>query len=122
MTESLVLPYRYRARLDRIVDADTLDMTVDLGFRTTRKTRFRVAGIDAWEVRGEEREKGLEASRFVAGWAKTADVDGWPFIIDSHRDSTGKYGRWLADVWRAVDGAHLATDLVARGHAQHVIY
>lgn len=52
--------YHYDAVVTNIVDGDTVDMEISLGFSLTIKERIRLAGIDAPEVRGEEREKGLE--------------------------------------------------------------
>ncbi|GAG20500.1 unnamed protein product, partial [marine sediment metagenome] len=44
--------YTYRAKLDRVVDGDTVDLFVDLGFNICIKDRFRLLGIDTPELRG----------------------------------------------------------------------
>ena len=56
--------FEYNAVLDRVVDGDTIDATIDLGFDTWKKTRIRFYGINAPESRTrdlEEKKKGLAA-------------------------------------------------------------
>ena len=120
----MVLPYRYRADVLRVVDADTIDMRVDLGMHTFVEERFRVFGIDAWETRGVERPQGLLAKTFAVDWFGSSfdDSTDWPFIIDTHRDSTGKYGRWLATIFKLDHAMDLATALVLNGHAEWRTY
>ena len=57
--------YWYKAKVVKIVDADTVDLMVSLGLHSYSEERFRLRGIDAWEVRGKEREKGLLAKARV---------------------------------------------------------
>ena len=56
--------YEYTAKLDRVVDGDTCDALIDLGFDTWVKKRIRFYGVDTWESRTrnkEEKKKGLAA-------------------------------------------------------------
>ena len=56
--------YIYRGKLERVVDGDTIDALIDVGFDIWVKKRIRYQGIDAWESRTrnlEEKAKGLEA-------------------------------------------------------------
>jgi micrococcal nuclease len=60
--------YTYNAKVERVVDGDTVDALVDLGFDTWKKVRVRFYGIDAYESRTrdlEEKEKGLLAKQRV---------------------------------------------------------
>ena len=60
--------YYYNAKLDRVVDGDTIDALVDLGFDTWKHVRIRLNGIDAYESRTrdlKEKEKGLRAKARV---------------------------------------------------------
>ena len=57
--------YIYKATVTKVVDGDTVDLLVDCGFNIIRKERIRFYGVDAWETRGEERERGLKAKEFV---------------------------------------------------------
>ena len=49
--------YWYKAKVVKVVDADTVDLLVSLGLHSYSEERFRLYGIDAWEVRGEERRR-----------------------------------------------------------------
>lgn len=116
------IPYRYRSRVFHIVDGDTMDLIVDLGMYTTREIRIRLFGVDTPEVRGPEREEGLLATKFVVDWIERAQEDpdeGWPLVIDTHMDSKGKYGRWLATIYDK-SGYSLADALLAAGLAQKI--
>ncbi|AGM11201.1 endonuclease [Haloarcula hispanica tailed virus 2] len=116
MTEPWVFP---RARVERVVDGDTLDLIFDLGFRTYVHQRVRLRDVDTNEVYGvshdsEEYEKGVEQSKFVKNWVFEAESAGelWPFTVETRK--RGKYGRYLADVTRHSDGEDLAEALKAR--------
>lgn len=114
--------WTYRARLDTrasgVVDGDTVDLVVDLGFHTQQTIRARVRGVDTAEVYGvskdsDEYEQGQEHSRFVREWFDHARTDydtEWPLVVVTEK--TGKYGRWVADIGRKCDGHDLATDLI----------
>jgi micrococcal nuclease len=88
--------YEYRAKLLRVVDGDTVDLQVDLGFRILHNIRVRLAGIDTPEIFGKttpgEREKGLEAKAYVEAALTSIDL-----VIRTNK--TGKYGRWIADIY-----------------------
>lgn len=120
--------WTYRAQPDHrsdhdlgVVDGDTLDLVLDQGLDSFGAARVRLGGVDTAEVYGvshdsEEYETGRTHSRYVAGWMAEAKADhegGWPLVVRTARDESGKYGRLVADVTRRVDGANLADDLVA---------
>lgn len=90
------------------MDGDTVDLLVDLGFRLTSTQRFRLLDVDCPELRGEERERGLEAKNFVQGLLPV----GAEVVVVSEK--TGKWGRWLARIW--VDGLCVNDELVRHGH------
>ena len=108
--------YRYRAHVLRVYDGDTITVRVDLGFHTHRIERLRLARIDAWEVRGEERPAGLIAR----DWLRT-QILGKDIEIQTNKDATGKYGRYIAEVY-TLDGGCLNDSLVANGHARYQNY
>lgn len=85
--------YIRRATVVNVVDGDTLDAVVDLGFDhiTTRK-RFRILDIDCPEVRGAEREEGLKVKQYVEELLKDKQV----YIQSFRKDS---FGRWLSDLY-----------------------
>lgn len=102
--------YWYSARVEKVVDGDTVDLVVDLGFRTSMRDRFRLYGINAWETRGDDREKGLAAKARLEGL-----IGGREITINTYKDERGKYGRWLAILY--VDEININGLLVQEGHA-----
>lgn len=119
--------YEYQATVHRIVDADTLDLNVDLGMGVFTRQRIRLARVDAWEVRGEEREKGMAAKVRVAELLAGTEDGPMKVIIRTKKDKRGKYGRYIAEVIipaRQEDGilvpeVNLSDKLVAEGHAEY---
>lgn len=109
--------YYYNAEVKKIIDGDTFDIVIDLGFDTLRKGRVRLYGVNTPESRTtnlEEKQKGLAAKEFTDQWlAKT----GHKVKIETILDKNEKYGRVLAKVWNA-EGQCLNTDIVASGLAR----
>lgn len=122
-------PYKYRAKLTHIVDGDTYDFEVDLGFRTTKEIRVRPLDVDTaetWFVShdSEEYERGVIHTEFVEEWFEEAreEYDGkWPFVVDTKKDETGKYGRWLAYIYRKSDGEEV-TEALIEEFGEEVVY
>jgi micrococcal nuclease len=106
--------FEYRATLVSVYDADTIRCNIDLGFGVwLSNQKIRLYGINAWEVRGTERELGLAAKQAVEDQFENR---GSEFILRTVRDTQGKYGRWLGTVmWE--DGLNLNEWLVAERHA-----
>jgi micrococcal nuclease len=100
--------WTYRAKVAKVVDGDTLDLDVDLGFRVTHRVRARLARIDTAETSTSEgkRVKALVAERVPVG----ADA----MIVTGKGD---RYGRWIAEV-RLGDGVNLSDWLLASGMAR----
>ncbi len=103
--------YIYKATVTKVVDGDTVDLLVDCGFNIIRKERIRFYGVDAWETRGEEREMGLEAKRFVE---ETIPV-GTEVVVRTGKER-GKFGRYLGEIF--VNNISLNDMLLAEGHAE----
>ena len=90
-------PFIYNAKLDRVVDGDTVDAHIDLGFHTTIFKRIRLEGIDAPETRTRdlvEKEAGL---RTKARLEALLGPPGSPFVL--HSGALDKYGRVLGTLW-----------------------
>lgn len=114
--------YVYRADVLDVYDADTLTLLVDLGFDIHMRQKVRLFGIDAWEVRGSERPKGLAARNRVRELLSEGTV-----LFRSIKDGsriTGKYGRYLAVIYVRQGGAYINLNdlLVEEGHAEYVNY
>ena len=87
--------YEYRALVVSVYDADTLRADIDLGFGVWLKNQsVRWLKIDAWEIRGEERDDGIIARDRVRELILEKTV-----ILKTYKDDKGKYGRWLAEVY-----------------------
>jgi len=104
--------YKYKARVVRVVDADTVDCDVDLGFKININLRFRLDAIDAWEVRGSERPKGLIAKQWLVD-----EIEGKEITIKTIKDKKGKYGRYLVVLFDEFGRSYNA-ELVELGHAE----
>jgi len=112
--------YRYRAELNRVVDGDTLDVVIDLGFYIRMKERIRLEGVDTPEVYGvpqdsEEYRMGLEAKEYVE---RRLAENGNQMIIETRK--MGKWRRWLAKVYLPDTGRTLNEELIEKGLAKPV--
>ena len=113
--------YIYKAKLDRVIDGDTVDALIDVGFDIWFKKRIRFKGVDTWESRTrnlEEKALGLKAkARTKELLEKVSSKSGY-FRIKSY--GLGKYGRVLADVFiMDKDGKqwNINETLISEGHA-----
>ena len=113
--------YTYKIKLDRVIDGDTIDAHIDLGFDVSVKKRIRFMGINTPESRTrdlEEKARGLAAKDRVKQLLEGADV----IQLESH--GVGKYGRCLGELSiDVVDGKQGLTLqsvnqlLIKEGHA-----
>ncbi len=91
-----MIVYEYKIEITRVVDGDTVDGRIDLGFHTLTFKRVRLMGINTPETRTRdlvEKEKGLAAKQYM----KDLVENNKEFIIQSH--GTGKYGRVLGELF-----------------------
>jgi len=108
--------YTYNAKLLRVVDGDTCDAMIDLGFDTWIKRRIRFMGVDTWESRTrdlDEKKKGLEAKAYTKD--KLENSNEGKFTLKSH--GTGKYGRVLGEIFLKDEEESLNELLKLNGHA-----
>ena len=92
--------YNFRVvSIDKVVDGDTIDVTIDLGFDLSKKERVRVAGVDTPEKRTrnlEEKALGLDATAWIKEHLEGAINGDDDLIIRTELDGgVGKYGRLL---------------------------
>jgi len=83
----------YRARVKRVVDGDTVDFDVDLGFYISIKIRTRLIGVDTPERGHEDWAKATATLTNLLEQQK--DEEGYVMI---ETKKTGKYGRWLVNI------------------------
>ena len=120
--------YIYKAELIRVVDGDTVDLIIDLGFDTSRRERFRLYGIDAPEMRTKA---GKEAKAWLWEALQPLEAIYVQTIQLETKAKRDKYGRFLAvlyddlgdiDANRAmktpVNPASINAKMIVRGHAK----
>jgi len=113
--------YIYKAKLERVVDGDTVDALIDLGFDTWVKKRIRYKGIDTWESRTkdlDEKKLGLAAKDRNKELLESVSSKPGYFRIKSH--GVGKYGRVLGELFiKDIEGIeyNINQTLIDEGHA-----
>jgi micrococcal nuclease len=106
----------YPATVVRVIDGDTVDLTVDVGFSFATKERFRLLGINTPERKQETRQAGDAAMQHLNELlAEAADAKG-RVMIRTHKNKVDKYGRYLV-VILFQDGTSLNDRMVSDGHA-----
>lgn len=110
-------PWIYNAEVKKVVDGDTFDIIIDLGFDVLKQGRVRLYGVNTPESRTkniEEKQKGLAAKEFTDQWLiKSSNKVKIETIIDKNE----KYGRVLCKVWNS-EGKCLNDDIIAAGLAR----
>tara|TARA_Y100001938_G_scaffold135875_1_gene198049 strand:+ start:609 stop:998 length:390 start_codon:yes stop_codon:yes gene_type:complete len=113
--------YIYRGKLERVVDGDTIDALIDVGFDIWVKKRIRYKGIDTWESRTrnlEEKAKGLEAKARNKELLVEVSAKSGYFRLKSY--GVGKYGRVLGEIFiQDANGVQMNINetLINEGHA-----
>tara|TARA_R110002012_G_scaffold5124_1_gene23407 strand:- start:61 stop:504 length:444 start_codon:yes stop_codon:yes gene_type:complete len=107
--------YEYRVKeIAKVVDGDTVDLIVDLGFDLSKKERCRVAGIDTPESRTRDKKEkvyGLEAKAYLQGVLTSAEN----LVVRTEKD--GKYGRMLGHLYCDNIEGSINNLMIESGHA-----
>ena len=107
--------YEYKVKeVVKVVDGDTIDVVIDLGFDLSKKERVRLAGIDTPESRTrdlEEKKLGLEAKEHLS----TNLTNAKQLIISTEKD--GKYGRMLGTIHMNDDIVSINQQMIDKGYA-----
>jgi len=111
-------PYIYRIKsVGRVVDGDTIDADIDLGFDISLTKRIRLAGIDTPESRTKdlkEKELGIDAKN----WLKHQLEDAFDVVIRTEKpDSTEKYGRIIGHLFINGQDESLNNQMITEGYA-----
>jgi len=111
--------YTYKAKLIRVIDGDTIDAEIDLGFGVFMRQRVRLYGINTPESRTrdlEEKERGLAAK------ARLTELIAKEFIIETLLNKRGKFGRILGVIHSTLPDSdetfNVNERLVEEGHAK----
>jgi micrococcal nuclease len=108
--------YTYNAIVRRIVDGDTIDVDIDMGFRAWRmRERLRLDSINAPETRGPSRDDGLAAKKFLSELIP----EGSQIVICTKPDPDA-FGRWIANVF--IGETYVNYAMVEEGHAVRKTY
>ena len=90
--------YKYYGKVVKVIDGDTIDINIDLGFNIFHKIRVRLKGIDTPEIyhpyNREELILGRDAKQFVIDSVLDKDV-----VVETFKDKKGKYGRYIANIY-----------------------
>jgi len=110
------------SKVDRVVDGDTIDITIDLGFDLSIKQRVRIAGVDTPEKRTRdlaEKKLGKDATYWLEDKLDDAVNDGFDLSIRTElgKGATGKYGRLLGWLYVGSEGRSLNEQMVEEGYA-----
>lgn len=106
--------YTYRGTVVRIVDGDTVDILVDIGFRMTTEQRFRLVDVNTPELNGPDRQIALQAKDYA-----TFRLLGHEVVVRTTKSDS--FGRYLARIWIKGDAEgtmiDFNTELVNLGYA-----
>ena len=114
--------YNFRVtEINRVLDGDTIDVTIDLGFDLYKKERVRIAGVDTPEKRTrnlEEKALGIDATNWLKEKLQTAvDGDDDLLIRTELVGGVGKYGRLLGWLYVGTDDVSLNEQMIEEGYA-----
>ena len=108
-------------KINKVVDGDTIDVTIDLGFDLYKKERVRIAGVDTPEKRTrdlEEKALGLDATYWMKDkLTETIKGDEELIIRTELKGGTGKYGRLLGWLYVGEGDISLNEQMITEGYA-----
>lgn len=115
--------YHYKAKVDRIVDGDTIDVVIDLGFKITTYQRIRLAKINTPETYNvkkdsEEYQKGMISKQYLE---LRIAANNYEIQLETEK-VTEKYGRYIGTIWLADSTTALNDEMVEKGLAKYVQY
>ena len=114
--------YNFRVvSIDKVLDGDTIDVLIDLGFDLYKKERVRIAGVDTPEKRTrdlEEKALGLDATYWMKKQLEDTIAGDEELIIRTElKGGTGKYGRLLGWLYVGEDAVSLNEQMITEGYA-----
>ena len=107
--------------MDKVLDGDTIDVTIDLGFDLYKKERVRVAGVDTPEKRTrnlEEKELGIDATNWLKKELEDVLAGDDELIVRTElHGGVGKYGRLLGWLYVGDEPVSLNEQMITQGYA-----
>lgn len=115
--------YHYKAKVEKVVDGDTFDVVIDLGFKITTNQRIRMSGINTPETYNvkkdsEEYQKGMASKMYME---QRLAANNYEIELETEK-TTEKYGRYLGVVKLADSAVTLNDELVQKGLAVYKKY
>ena len=108
-------------KIDKVLDGDTIDVTIDLGFDLYKKERVRIAGVDTPEKRPrnlEEKELGIDATNWLKKELEDVLAGDDELIVRTELvGGTGKYGRLLGWLYVGDEQVSLNEQMIEQGYA-----
>lgn len=102
--------FSYRAVFIDNYDADTVRLKIDLGFNITVEEKFRLLGINAPEIKSDDKAKAIEGRDYLRSCLEGKDL-----VVKTEKGQE-KFGRWLCTIY--VDGVDINQEMIKAGHAK----
>ena len=111
--------YTYKAHVIKVYDGDTITADIQLGFGVIlHKQKIRLKSVNAPEVRGPEKEKGIISRDWLRDQILNKDI-----ILRTFKDKKGKYGRWIGLIFLASNpNSCINAKLIIEGYAKEAKY
>jgi micrococcal nuclease len=114
--------YNFRVtKINRVLDGDTIDVTIDLGFDLFKKERVRIAGVDTPEKRTRDKEEkalGIDATEWLKGHLANAIKGDDELVIRTELvGGVGKYGRLLGWLYVGESNISVNEQMISQGYA-----
>lgn len=115
--------YQYKAKIEKVIDGDTVDVVIDLGFKITTFQRIRLANIDTPETYNvkkdsQEYQNGIISKQYVE---QRLAANNNEIKLETEKVPE-KYGRYIGTIWLADSTISLNDELVEKGLAKYVKY
>lgn len=91
--------YQYKAKMIRVIDGDTYELAVDLGFRIYHQIHVRLHGVDTPELYRPRNEAELEHAREAKAFVEQLIPVGSYVELETFKDRAGIYNRWEAEIY-----------------------
>lgn len=105
--------FEYSAKVLEVIDGDTIDVSIDLGFNVLHTIRVRLYGINTPETRTKNKEEKLRGQKAKERLKEL--IEGKIVTIKTQKDDTEKFGRYLGIVF--LDNNNINQTLISEGHA-----
>lgn len=110
--------FQYSAKIINVVDGDTVDAIIDLGFRISITIRVRLFGINAPEKnRKDSKEAGMASMEFLK-----EKIDNMNVVIKTFKNPEDKYGRWLGIIYLPDQEDSINDLMIKSGHAVPMVF